>query len=77
MGVHASQSLLWERMVGLSRPFSAYLLPRMREFFPQVGELCVCVWGGGGGKATTPPPQSLLRPVLLSGPDPTEGAACQ
>ena len=53
MGVHESQSLLWERMVGLSRPFSAYLLPRMREFFPQVGELCVCVWGGGGGKASS------------------------
>ena len=46
MGVHESQSLLWERMVGLSRPFSAYLLPRMREFFPQVGELCVCGFAG-------------------------------
>ena len=36
MGVHESQSLLWERMVGLSRPFAAYLLPIMREAFPQV-----------------------------------------
>lgn len=36
MGVHESQSLLWERMVGLSRPFAAFLLPLMREFFPQV-----------------------------------------
>jgi Zn-dependent M32 family carboxypeptidase len=36
MGIHESQSLLWERMVGLSRPFAAYLLPLMCEFFPQV-----------------------------------------
>lgn len=35
MGVHESQSLLWERMVGLSRPFAAYLLPLMREHFPE------------------------------------------
>lgn len=39
MGVHESQSLLWERMVGLSRPFAAYLLPLMREHFPEVGLL--------------------------------------
>lgn len=30
MGVHESQSLLWERMVGLSRPFCEYLLPLMK-----------------------------------------------
>ena len=36
MGVHESQSLLWERLVGLGRPFSAYLLPLMKEYFPQV-----------------------------------------
>lgn len=36
MGVHESQSLLWERMVGLSRPFAAYLLPLMREHFPEL-----------------------------------------
>lgn len=34
MGVHESQSLLWERMVGLSKPFQSYLLPKLREFFP-------------------------------------------
>ena len=34
MGVHESQSLLWERMVGLSRPFQSYLLPKIREHFP-------------------------------------------
>jgi hypothetical protein len=36
MGVHESQSLLWERMVGLGRPFASYLLPLVRETFPQV-----------------------------------------
>ena len=36
MGVHESQSLLWERMVGLSRPFAAFLLPRLRARFPQL-----------------------------------------
>lgn len=38
MGVHESQSLLWERLVGLGRPFSAYLLPLMKEYFPQLPE---------------------------------------
>ena len=69
MGVHESQSLLWERMVGLSRPFSAYLLPRMREFFPQVGELCVCVWGGGGGGGGAPPKPPPPSALEWAGPD--------
>ncbi len=34
MGIHESQSLLWERMVGLSLPFCTYLLPKLREAFP-------------------------------------------
>lgn len=34
MGVHESQSLLWERMVGLSLPFQKYLLPKLQESFP-------------------------------------------
>ncbi|KAJ1428083.1 putative carboxypeptidase [Ochromonadaceae sp. CCMP2298] len=34
MGVHESQSLLWERLVALNRPFQHYLLPKIREFFP-------------------------------------------
>jgi len=34
MAVHESQSLLWERMVGLSRPFAAYLLPKLCSAFP-------------------------------------------
>lgn len=34
MGIHESQSLLWERMVGLSKPFQNYLLPKLQESFP-------------------------------------------
>eukprot|EP00877_Chromochloris_zofingiensis_P002211 jgi/Chrzof1/11991/Cz06g17100.t1 len=34
MGIHESQSLLWERMVALSRPFQDYLLPKIKQFFP-------------------------------------------
>ena len=41
MGVHESQSLLWERMVALSLPFSRYLAPRLSAAFPQLGELQV------------------------------------
>lgn len=38
MAIHESQSLLWERMVALSVPFAEYLLPRLKEKFPdQVG----------------------------------------
>ena len=38
MAIHESQSLLWERMVGLSLPFATYLLPKLRETFPQFPE---------------------------------------
>jgi len=34
MAIHESQSLLWERQVALSRAFSDYLLPKLREAFP-------------------------------------------
>jgi carboxypeptidase Taq len=34
MGVHESQSLLWERMVGLCPDFQNYLLPKMQKYFP-------------------------------------------
>ena len=34
MGVHESQSLLWERMVALSPAFAEYLLPKLRAQFP-------------------------------------------
>lgn len=35
MAIHESQSLLWERMVGLSKPFSKYLIPKLQAAFPQ------------------------------------------
>ena len=39
MGVHESQSLLWERMVALSKPFQEYLLPKLQSFFPENNNL--------------------------------------
>ncbi|CAL5221981.1 g4264 [Coccomyxa viridis] len=39
MGVHESQSLLWERMVALSLPFSKYLAPKLAGAFPQLPDL--------------------------------------
>ncbi|KAI8596069.1 putative carboxypeptidase [Dissophora ornata] len=35
LGVHESQSLLWERMVGLSKPFWSYTLPILKEQFQE------------------------------------------
>ena len=34
MGLHESQSLLWERMVALSKPFMPYLLPKILVSYP-------------------------------------------
>jgi carboxypeptidase Taq len=34
LGVHESQSRLWENIVGRSRPFCRFLLPHLREYFP-------------------------------------------
>lgn len=42
VGFHESQSLTWERMVALSRPFSDYLLPLLKERFPQQASPCGC-----------------------------------
>jgi len=36
LGVHESQSRLWENMVGRSRPFWKFFFPRLRERFPQL-----------------------------------------
>eukprot|EP01117_Protostelium_nocturnum_P019501 TRINITY_DN8469_c0_g1_i2.p1 TRINITY_DN8469_c0_g1~~TRINITY_DN8469_c0_g1_i2.p1 ORF type:complete len:549 (+),score=205.68 TRINITY_DN8469_c0_g1_i2:30-1676(+) len=36
MGVHESQSLLWERMVGLSLPFWSHYWPKLQSAFPQL-----------------------------------------
>ncbi|KAF9999983.1 hypothetical protein BGZ65_004746 [Modicella reniformis] len=35
MGIHESQSLLWERMVGLGKPFWTYALPLLKEQFQE------------------------------------------
>jgi carboxypeptidase Taq len=34
LGIHESQSRLWENQVGRSRPFWSFWLPRVRELFP-------------------------------------------
>ncbi|MEJ2665024.1 MAG: carboxypeptidase M32 [Spirochaetia bacterium] len=34
LGIHESQSRLWENMVGRSRPFWKGFFPRLREYFP-------------------------------------------
>ena len=38
MGVHESQSLLWERMVGLSPPFCSYFLDKAKGRFPSLAQ---------------------------------------
>jgi carboxypeptidase Taq len=35
LGVHESQSRMWENMVGRSRGFWIYWLPRLKEYFPR------------------------------------------
>ena len=35
MGVHESQSRLWENLVGRSRPFWSHYYPRLQEVFPE------------------------------------------
>ena len=35
MGVHESQSRLWENLVGRSRPFWSHFYPRLQEAFPE------------------------------------------
>ncbi|MBA2425913.1 MAG: carboxypeptidase M32 [Actinobacteria bacterium] len=37
LGMHESQSRLWENLVGRSRAYTDFLLPRIKERFPQVG----------------------------------------
>jgi Zn-dependent M32 family carboxypeptidase len=38
LGVHESQSLLWERMVALTPAFCRYLFPKIQESFPEFGK---------------------------------------
>ena len=35
MGIHESQSRMWENLVGRSRPFWTYYYPRLQETFPE------------------------------------------
>jgi carboxypeptidase Taq len=35
MGMHESQSRLWENQVGRSRPFTEFLLPHLKERYPE------------------------------------------
>ncbi len=35
LGIHESQSRLWENMIGRSRPFWQHYLPQLREHFPE------------------------------------------
>ncbi|MCF7796757.1 MAG: carboxypeptidase M32 [Lentisphaeria bacterium] len=35
LGIHESQSRLWENLVGLSRPFWAFAYPKLQEYFPE------------------------------------------
>jgi carboxypeptidase Taq len=37
LGLHESQSRLWENLVGRSLPFWEHYYPRLQEFFPQLG----------------------------------------
>ena len=35
MGIHESQSRFYENLIGRSRAFASYLLPKLKEFFPE------------------------------------------
>jgi carboxypeptidase Taq len=39
LGVHESQSRLWENLVGRSFPFWEYFYPRLQEHFPQLADV--------------------------------------
>ena len=39
LGIHESQSRLWENMVGRSMPFWRFFYPRVQEAFPNLGEI--------------------------------------
>ena len=64
MGAHESQSLLWERHVGLSRPFCAWLAPQLGAAFPgapwaPAGPDPAALWRALN--AVRPPDQCLIR----------------
>jgi carboxypeptidase Taq len=45
LGLHESQSRLWENLVGWSRPFWSWFFPRLQEAFPsELGEVDAETW---------------------------------
>ncbi len=44
LGIHESQSRMWENLVGRSRPFWEFALPIMKEHFPGMGGLDLDDW---------------------------------
>lgn len=54
MGIHESQSLLWERMVGLAVPFWHYAWPKVEAVFPELA-----------AKKKTPEGASLRLPLNI------------
>jgi len=58
LGLHESQSRLWENLVGRSRPFCRFFFPRLQELFPeQLGALDVDAFYAGVNKVQP----SLIR----------------
>jgi carboxypeptidase Taq len=45
LGIHESQSRMWENLVGRSRPFWRFFYPRLQELFPeQLGDVELETW---------------------------------
>ena len=52
MGIHESQSRLWENQVGLSRPFWVHYLPVLQAHFPQLANVDVDTFWRGINRVT-------------------------
>ena len=57
LGIHESQSRLWENLVGRSLPFWRFYYPRVQERFPQLKSVDVDRWYAGINKSQP----SLIR----------------
>ncbi len=58
LGLHESQSRMWENQVGRSRPFTDFLLPQLKERFPEgLGMLTPEEWY----RAVNHPQRTLIR----------------
>ena len=58
MGIHESQSRMWENFIGRSLPFWVYFYPRLKALFPQTLE--ACAWRISTARSTRSQP-SLIR----------------